>query len=53
MVAPEPLPERIPAAAPDAIVDNALVMGPLYHLISNGDRRAALNEAHRVLVRGR
>ncbi|MCA1587023.1 MAG: class I SAM-dependent methyltransferase [Acidobacteria bacterium] len=36
----------------DRSMDAVLVMGPLYHLIGDGDRRAALKEAHRVLVGG-
>jgi SAM-dependent methyltransferase len=34
----------------DASADAVLVMGPLYHLPSSGDRAAALGEANRVLV---
>jgi 2-polyprenyl-3-methyl-5-hydroxy-6-metoxy-1,4-benzoquinol methylase len=34
---------------PDASADVVLLMGPLYHLTSIDERKAALNEAHRVL----
>jgi ubiquinone/menaquinone biosynthesis C-methylase UbiE len=34
---------------PDGFADAVLVMGPLYHLQSDADRAAALNEAARVL----
>ncbi|HEV8396438.1 MAG TPA: methyltransferase domain-containing protein [Vicinamibacterales bacterium] len=36
----------------DASADAVLVMGPLYHLPSSGDRAGALSEAKRVLVPG-
>jgi ubiquinone/menaquinone biosynthesis C-methylase UbiE len=37
---------------PDASVDVALLMGPLYHLVEQTDRRTALREAIRVLRPG-
>ena len=37
---------------PDASVDAALLLGPLYHLTERGDRVAALAEARRVLRPG-
>jgi len=37
---------------PDASVDGVLLLGPLYHLTSAGDRHVALREAHRVLRPG-
>lgn len=36
----------------DASADAALLAGPLYHLDSRADRRAALTEARRVLIPG-
>lgn len=33
----------------DTFADAVLLMGPLYHLTTAGDRQAALHEAHRVL----
>jgi ubiquinone/menaquinone biosynthesis C-methylase UbiE len=36
----------------DASVDVVLLLGPLYHLVDAGDRRAALGEAFRVLRPG-
>ncbi|MFD5214814.1 methyltransferase domain-containing protein [Microbacterium sp. NPDC058345] len=36
----------------DAAFDAALLLGPLYHLASSTDRRAALREAHRVVRTG-
>jgi len=41
---------RLPQA--DAFASAALVMGPLYHLPDQADRRAALSEAARVLAPG-
>jgi ubiquinone/menaquinone biosynthesis C-methylase UbiE len=37
---------------PDASFDAVLLMGPLYHLLEEGDRRQALAEAYRVLKPG-
>ena len=37
---------------PDDSADVVLLMGPLYHLQSEADRRLALNEANRVLKKG-
>lgn len=37
---------------PDASADVVLLLGPLYHLTENADRRAALAEARRVLRPG-
>jgi SAM-dependent methyltransferase len=37
---------------PDASADAVLMLGPLYHLTSPGDRLAALREAYRVLRPG-
>jgi ubiquinone/menaquinone biosynthesis C-methylase UbiE len=34
---------------PDASADAVLLLGPLYHLTGDGERRTALGEAHRVL----
>jgi ubiquinone/menaquinone biosynthesis C-methylase UbiE len=39
-------------AEADASLDVVLLLGPLYHLTENGDRRAALAEARRVLAPG-
>jgi ubiquinone/menaquinone biosynthesis C-methylase UbiE len=36
----------------DGAMDAVVFFGPLYHLVSEQDRRAALGEARRVLVRG-
>ncbi|EFF93917.1 SAM-dependent methyltransferase [Streptomyces sp. e14] len=38
--------------APDGEADVVLLLGPLYHLIDESDRRQALAEAHRVLRPG-
>jgi len=38
---------------PDASFDAALLMGPLYHLPAEGERRCAVSEARRVLRPGR
>jgi S-adenosylmethionine-dependent methyltransferase len=37
---------------PDAHFDAVLLMGPLYHLLNEADRRAALAEAYRVVKPG-
>ncbi len=37
---------------PDAAFDAALLMGPLYHLLQDEDRRQAIREARRVLKDG-
>lgn len=37
---------------PDATVDTALLMGPLYHLVERDERLAALSEAARILRPG-
>ena len=37
-------------AESDASAAGVMIMGPLYHLTSSGDRVAALREAHRVLA---
>ncbi|MEW5826139.1 MAG: class I SAM-dependent methyltransferase [Candidatus Bipolaricaulota bacterium] len=40
------------SAFPDRSFDAALLLGPMYHLVEESDRLAALRELHRVLVPG-
>ena len=43
---------RDPGALPDARFDAVLLMGPLYHLVEEADRRSVVSEAHARLVSG-
>ncbi len=48
------LPDRQEGAAEDysGVIDAVLLMGPLYHLLAEGERLAAIHEAYRVLRPG-